>query len=231
MAEEERESYKSKLLKTGDLPLKNMAEIELKKIETEMLAGKLRFHELIKNADQKKLPIDILIDYSRLRGTITGVYNDMMIVVSWSKSETKYLLDAYINYLAARASGYEVKMYFISYVKDDVFLAAEISQGDALKKLKELLQLYKQGHENILVFDPGFKIKPDAIENVDDRTFKKELKDKLDNFNFVTSDNYMNNEYINGFYAKENVIEDYKKVARKLLFPLAHIFPEYYQKH
>jgi hypothetical protein len=41
----------------------------------------------------------------------------------------------------------------------------------------------------------------------------------------------MNNEYNNGFFDQENIIEDYKEVARKLLLPLVHLFPGYYEKH
>jgi exodeoxyribonuclease V gamma subunit len=228
--EEERENYKSRLLKTGALPLKNMAEIELKEIETEILPGKQRFHEIIKTAEEKKLPVDIEIDGCRLRGTIPFVYDNALVFVSWSKRETKYLLDAYIHYLAAIAAGYKVKLYFISAVKDDVFLGAEISRADATSRLKELLDLYKQGYENILPFDPGFKIKPDKIEDINEHFLQRELKDKFENFSYTSQDVYMNNEYNNGFFDKENIIENFKRVARKLISPLAELFPGYYDK-
>jgi exodeoxyribonuclease V gamma subunit len=228
---EKRESYKDRLLKTGLLPLKNMAEIELKEIETEIFPGKQRFHEIINNAEEKKLPVDLEIDGCRLRGTIPFVYDDALVFVSWSKRETKYLLDAYIHYLAARAAGYKVKLHFISSVKDDVFLGAEISKADATSRLKELLDLYKHAHESILAFDPGFKIKPGKIEDVNEHTLQKELKDKFENFTYTSQDVYMNNEYHNGFFHKENIVEDLKAVARKLLLPLAQLFPGYYEKH
>jgi exodeoxyribonuclease V gamma subunit len=228
-SDEQKHSLKNKLLKTGDLPLKNIAEVEFQNVEADVVPVRALFGELIGNAEAQKFYVDITFGSTILKAVIRGVYDGKLVVVSWSKSETKYLLEAYIRYLALRASGNEAKLYFISLIKGEVFPAAEMSRDKAYRKLKELLQLYKQGHENILAFALDFDIRPGEIKNLDASRFQNALKDKFEKYNYPCTDTYMNRQYANGFFHTNNIVEDYKAVAEKLLVPLERLFPDYYQ--
>jgi len=227
--EKEKRSLKNKLLKTGELPLKNIAEVELQNVEADVVPVRALFQELIGNGEAQKLYVDIALGSSVLKGVVRGVYDNKLVVVSWSKSETKYLLEAYIRYLVLRASGNEVKLYFISLIKGEVFPGAEISGKEAYRRLKELLQLYKQGHENILAFALDFDIGPGEIKNLDAGRFQNSLNDKFEKYNYPCTDTYMNKQYDSGFFNTNNIIENYKAVAEKLLVPLERLFPDYYQ--
>jgi exodeoxyribonuclease V gamma subunit len=229
MSDEQKHRLKNKLVKTGDLPLKNIADVEFQNVEAEVIPVRELFGELIGNAEAQKLYVDITLGSSLLKGVIRGVYDNKLVVVSWSKSETKYLLEAYIRYLALRASGNEAKLYFISLIKGEVFPGTEISGKEAYGKLKELLQLYKQGHENILAFASDFDIRPADIKNLDASRFQNALNDKFEKYGYPCTDTYMNKQYANGFFHTNNIVKDYKAVAEKLLVPLAGLFPDYYQ--
>jgi len=227
--EKEKRSLKNKLLKTGELPLKNIAEVELQNVEADVVPVRALFQELIGNAETQKLYVDIALGSSVLKGVVRGVYDNKLVVVSWSKSETKYLLEAYIRYLVLRASGSEAKLYFISLIKGEGFPGAEISGKEASRRLKELLQLYKQGHENILAFATDFDIGPADIKNLDASRFQTALNDKFEKYNYPCTDTYMNKQYDSGFFNTNNIVENYKAVAEKLLVPLERLFPDYYQ--
>ena len=47
-------------------------------------------------------------------------------------------------------------------------------------------------------------------------------------FNYPCTDTYMNKEYENGFFDTEQLVENYRLAAEKLLVPLAALFPDYY---
>jgi len=227
----EKDRLKTMLVKTGDLPLKNMAEVELQNVETDVIPVRILFRDLIEDGVERKISFDIELDNYRLVGNVNGIYDDdKLVVVSWSKRETKYLLEAYIRYLALRASGNEeVKLYFISCINESVFEAVEISKEKACMRLKALLDLYVQGHKKILSFDPDFEIRPSDVNVLDDKLFQKALKAKFHNYNYPCTDTYMNKEYANEFFHADSIIEEFKSVAEELLIPLEELFPEYYK--
>ena len=228
-SDSERKQLKEKLVKTGALPLKNMAEVQLEDVETAVLPVRELFRDLVINTDEQHVSIDIQSGNYILKGSVKNIYDhNKLVVVSWSKRETKYLLDAYIRYLALRAAGKEIKLYFISCIKNDVFNGIEISRDDASLKLQELINLFVQGHEKILAFDPDFKIEPDEVELLDSDKWQKVVKSKFEMFNYPCTDTYMNKEYENGFFDTEQLVENYRLAAEKLLVPLAALFPDYY---
>ncbi len=225
---EQIKAFKNKLIKTGELPLKNMAELEILQVEEEITIVKNLFKNLIGNDEEKQIAVEIQSGDYHLKGKIRGIYGDRLVVVSWSKKETKYLLEAYIRYIILLASGKEITLYFISAKRKEVFSGIAITKEEAVKKLQDLILLYVKGHENIITFDPEFEIDPKKINELTIKEFDKILKGKFENFKFPCVDTYMNKEYANGFFETSEVLEDYKMNSTILLAPLALLFPEYY---
>lgn len=218
--EEEKKDFKIRKLKTGELPLKNMANVVLDAIENEILPVKELFLELTNNEEEQEMPIELTFGEHTLKGSVGNVYGKNLISVSFSKRENKYLLEGYINYLAARAAGYKIELYFISQKENKQYAGKRITKENAYTTLKNLLDLYIKGHENILAFNPDFGIDPNKLKELDDAKFSK----TIGKFN---KDSYLSKEYENGFFQKENVMEDYRDLAETLLVPLADIFPDY----
>ena len=221
-------TLKNKLIKTGGLPLKNMAEIEIRKVEEEVSSVRNLFQKLIGKDEEKQIAVEIESGEYILKGNVKGIYGDKLVVVSWSKKETKYLLDAYIRYISLIAAGNEITLHFISAIKNEVFDGCVITQEEAIKQVQELLLIYVKGHEKIITFDPDFSINALKINALDPKEFDKVLKDKFHNFSWPCNDTYMNIEYANGFFEKSDVIDDFKSAGEKLLTPLTLLFPEYY---
>gem|GEM_PF-5560069 len=218
-----------KLVKKGALPLKNMADIALRGVEAEVSAIRDLFNECTGGMPGRSLQIEMNAGDVLLKGRVDRVFGDRMICISWSKKESKYLLEAYLRYLAVRASGASVSLYFISAKQGSVFEASAITSSDALSRLEDLLDLYKQGHKNMLAFFPDFEIEPSKLADLDEAVFQSIADKKLNSYPFPCTDAYVMREWGNGFFKREGVFEEYKMVAEMLLSPLADIFPDYYQ--
>ncbi|KAA8485350.1 DNA helicase/exodeoxyribonuclease V gamma subunit [Arcticibacter tournemirensis] len=226
---EDIEVLKDKLVKKGALPLKNMADIALRDVEAEVSAIRDLFNECTGGMPGRSLQVEVNVGDVLLKGRVNRIFGDRMICISWSKKESKYLLEAYLRYLAVRASGALVDLYFISTKEGRVFEASAISGSDALSRLKELLDLYKQGHKDMLAFFPDFEIEPSKLADLDEAVFQSIADKKLNSYPFPCTDAYVMREAGNGFYKREGVFEEYKMAAEMLLLPLADIFPGYYQ--
>ncbi len=217
----------NKWVKTGQLPLKNMATVNLQAIKKEVADVKKLFFECVGNTIEQSQTIEITLNPSTIKGNITDIYNDRLVVICWSKNERKYLLDAYIKYLAAMAAGLNLSLHFISASKNAVFEAEKIPQQEAITRLTQLVELYKKGHQEILVFYADFGIDPNKVDGLDRDAFVK-LVDKNANNTEYPLDDYVLNEYNAGFFEEIDILKRYKVNAECLLKPLAGFFAGYY---
>ena len=228
---EEINRFKNEQLKKGNLPLKNMAPVVLEQINVDMAGVKTKFTLLTGEEKETIIPIQLELDGVVLKGTIENIYGDTQVAVSFSKKENKYLLEAWIYHLALCAAGFEKTLQFISQSKNDIFQAVEIPQQEATDTLKDLIELYKAGHKEIMPFDMGFNIIPEDLESPDPEKFKEKfesaVKNMFDTFNYPCNDPYLVKEYERGTFSQPGVIEKFKKVAEKLVIPLARLFPSY----
>ncbi|HTN21623.1 MAG TPA: exodeoxyribonuclease V subunit gamma [Pelobium sp.] len=240
ISEDQQTLLRQRMLKTGGLPLKNMADVVFEETETAVASVRELFKECVGEVTEEKVEVDLNIEEAniRLSGKIDGVYGDKMVAVSWSKSETKYLLEAYLKYLVAQASGLNLQLYFISANKETVFKASEINQATARIKLIELSDLYISGHNEILPFYPDFKILPKDIETLNFQKFKRAVDEKLNNYNFPCNDPYILQKYKDGFFDNKladfeqdenEILIRFKENFKKIIGPLAQIFPNYYK--
>ena len=227
---DEEISLRNRLVKTGSLPLKNMADVVLGDLEEEIAIVRDLFSECIGDAQAIPTMIEIPIGDSKLKGELNNIYGNKIVVVSFSKKECKYLLGAYIQYMAALAAGLQVELYFISATKKLTYRATSITKENATNSLTALVELYKQGHERFLAFYPEFDINPDKLADITWANFQKAVKDKLENYMFPCTDRYILNEYNEDFFADETILETYKADSELLLNPISQLFPDYYKK-
>jgi len=230
--DKEMADFKNKQVKTGGLPLKNMADVALQDVEVTVAPVRILFKELTGIEKQQSVFVDIKVGKYKLTGSIDNIYGNKLIAVSWSGRENKYLLEAYIHYLALIAEGKEIKLHFISSNKEHVFDASQITKTEAIAKLENLLEIYEQGHNKIIPFDPYFNIKPNQFEVLNDEEFKavfdRAVNDRFNNYVVPCNDAYLNIEYEHGFFKTTSVAAECRLAGAYLLAPLAQLFPEYY---
>jgi exodeoxyribonuclease V gamma subunit len=231
---------RNKLVKTGGLPLKNMADVALENVNEKVDPVRTCFRALVGAVEERCIPINLQIAVPiqgelkrepvnvNLVGTLNGVFSEKLVVLSWSSRETKHLLEAYIKYLAARASGHDLDLYFISAVKDKLYRAGTIAPSNAKKKLEQLLSLYMAGHRTALPFHTDFKIEPAEVETLTFEAFRSKVYDLAEPYNYDCSDWYFLNKYNEGHFDLEMTVDGYKETARLLLLPLQEMFADYY---
>lgn len=228
MAEGESVSKRNELVKKGQLPLKNMADVVLQQLEEDVETVRELFLKTVKGEEKEAaITLDLQVDDVVLKLHLENIYGKKLVMISLSKRETKYLLEAYIRYVALRAAGLDVELNFISKAKANVYVAESMSEMEAKQRLTELIKLYKQGHTRILGFNPQLKITPDQVDDLDEKIFHKAVKDVFDNYNFSCSDSYGLAEYKKGLYHGREMLEWYKSNCEHLLKPLAEVFPGY----
>lgn len=219
---------RNKLLKTGGLPLKSMAEISLGQLEKEVMPVRSLFKNCIGEACLRSVSLELSVGDVLLKGNLDQVYGDMLVYVSWSKHEMKYLIDAYIQYLFARAAGEELSLYFVSAVKGQVYEGAAISQADAVERLSDLVNLYKIGHSQILAFYPDFNVAPTEFIQLPREKFNTVVKKKFADAMFPSSDTYALKEYEKGFFYGEDAFNSFMQNTERILGPLTQVFSTYF---
>jgi exodeoxyribonuclease V gamma subunit len=222
-------NMKIRLVKTGRLPLKNMAYVALQQIEAEVQPVREKYKVCTKGADEQAVQIALDMEGTLLKGTIHSVFDGRLVQVSWSKREDKYLMEAYIRYLAGTAAGVLHGMSFISGAsKKEVFEAIPLEQEEARQKLVALIKIYKEGFERITPFFPDLDIKPADVAALDFSKFTSKVDKVLGKREDSMTDPYITREYENGFFTDETTLETYKIICSHLLVPLAILVPGYY---
>jgi exodeoxyribonuclease V gamma subunit len=225
--EEAMNTMRDKMVKTGKLPLKNMADVLLENTVTEVSGIRDLWVELIEGASPSSMPVAIKLDDSTITGDI-HCYGNKLITISFSRNDIKNMMGAYLQYIAARAAGITVSMHFISAGKKKDFTAIAMSQEEAINRLKALVALYKKGHDGILCFHPSFDIAPNKVDDANADIFSAAVEKELNRFGGTYADKYILNEYENGFFNAPGAFSEYKQHCELLLKPLAHLFPGYF---
>ncbi|MEJ7685085.1 MAG: hypothetical protein WKG06_46020 [Segetibacter sp.] len=226
---EELPSYRNKGVATGTLPLKNMADWVLTNTENTVSGVKQLVNECIGEATERSINIELQLNNTLLKGKLNRIYDDKLIFISVSKNESKYLLEAYIKYLSAAASGEPVDLHFISAEKNKAHKISRNSrsQRSALNVLEKLIRFYKQGHEEILMFYPGFNKKLADIAGLTEKGFKAFVKKYFEN---KDRDVYITKEHSLGFFNREGIFEQYIENSKEIFSEAAELFEAYYSK-
>jgi len=220
------DDLKNKQLKTGKLPLKNIGEFILQNQLEEIEFTKEKIQELTDNFPERNLLIELEIDNSLIVGNLSKIFGERMIRYTFSSNEEKYVLEAYIHYLLARAQGEKIEFYFIFNAEQKVFSAKDITQSEALEELNELMKIYKKGHFELLPFSLGL-VNFNTNKEIDLLYVKSEIKNYFGNPKYSFNNQYHIKEKENGLFDQADFYENYMNLAKKLIIrPFQTICPE-----
>jgi exodeoxyribonuclease V gamma subunit len=225
------QTLRDKWVKTGSLPLKNVADLTLKNINESVQPIKQLFQNCIGDNYEEIENIHLSIPNLNIEitGSINQIYNQQIVVVSWSKNENKYLLEGYLKYLLANAAGIELKFAFISSVKEKIYISKTISQEDALNQLNTLVKIFLRGKQKTLCFYPDLNIKIQAIPYCTYVDFSKAIDKKFNTFNYPSTDIYGLIKYREGFFNNEAAFTQYQFIGEHVLSAIDKILPTYFE--
>lgn len=227
---EDRQKLGEKMVKTGQLPLRNMATLYIDQGEEEIGLLRKLLAEVIGERENRVFPIQLELPALNLQlsGLIRNAYGDRLVFISYAVRETKYLLEAYLYYLLARAEELPVEVFFLSQQRKEVYQATALPVEEAKEQLKQVVELYKQGHLEFLPLLMDLDIKLKEWEKVTEITYLKKLNDYFTNPR-TYKDPYLLKKYEDGFLSSSNSFAFYKTATEILLLPLLKIFPAYYE--
>jgi len=226
---DELTQYRNRGVATGSLPLKNMANWVLTNTEEAVRPLKELVADCIGDATEENMNIELEVSQTLLKGKLSRIYDGKLVFISFSKNESKYLLEAYIRHLTAIAAGNPLDLYYISSNRNKVYKVEESrrSRKSALKTLQKLMNLYKLGHEEILMFYPDFNKSPGDIAALTQDKFKVLVNKYLES---DACDVYIKKEHSFGFFAQEGVFEQYQDNSEEIFSEAKDLFDAYYFK-
>ncbi|MFB5946977.1 exodeoxyribonuclease V subunit gamma [Albibacterium profundi] len=199
-------------IRKGYLPLKNYAIYTINEIVEKVRPSKEKLNQLTAGYNADFISIQLDVNGVMINGQIENIYGDKIISVSFSKNKHPYLLDVYINYLLAKASGVSLDGILIDSEDNEVFRFPKdaIDETEAFDKLASLLELYQTGHQNLLIFHPRFENDPVKVAKLNHQNFQKNIEE-LSQYN-----SYIQREHLDGLFEKESIYEQYLETTDKV---------------
>lgn len=153
--EDEINEYIDKAKKCGLLPLKNLAKVTVETQLDEISSMKSRYIEIKNNSDPITLEAEYQYKDNKIPVVFNNVYNSTLIELCLSKSDYKYILQAWIKHLFSIATGQNLTTFILFYNRDEIKLNPDIvSNNESAKILNKLFDYYYQGCKDILLFHP-----------------------------------------------------------------------------
>jgi exodeoxyribonuclease V gamma subunit len=226
---DELEAYRKRGVANGSLPLKNMADWVILNTETKVITLKELVDECIGDAKEENMNVELEIGGTTLKGKINRIYDGKLVFISFSKHESKYLLEAYIRYLISIAAGNPVDLYYISSERNKLYKVDESSRSkkSALRSLQKLMNFYKLGHEEILMFYPEFNKSPVDIAGLTNDKFKTMVTKYIES---DSCDAYLKKEQSFGFFTQEGIFEQYQENSEEIFGEAKDLLDVYYFK-
>ncbi len=218
------EAYRVKALKTGALPLKHMADIQIENTRKEVAPVKKILLQCVGDLIESELVIGIPLEGSVITGKLNGIYDDKILVVSFSKNHYKYLLEACIKYVLATAQGLTLELNYLSAEKKSIFTIPKntYTRAKALEVLVQLTGYFKKGHNEIFLLYPGLNENPLKMIGYDFMKFNKQIGAYLER----NPNEYLQKEYDNGIFASPAAVDQFLKNTIAVFSPVAELFPE-----
>lgn len=207
--EEITEAYIDRMRKLGQLPLKNMATIEMEAIVEDMRNAREAYDQCCGGHPEEQFDINLQINKSLIIGKIQGGFGENLVRYSVSSKCEDRKMASFIEHLALIAHGEIKTLHFVDKT-GAVFRCNAISRREALEILSELVEFYTSGHRELLPFHFDFVPK--------NTTKLREFYDsKLNSYLIVDRNNpypdiYVQKAILAGEFSKEGKFEMYERL-------------------
>jgi len=222
--EQAAEAYRIRALKTGNAPLKHMSDILIASTMETVAPVKQLINDCVGDEAPAEILINIQIEDSVIAGKLGNVYNDKMLVISFSKNHYKYLLETYLKYVLVTAQGLPLELNYIAASENNRYTIPvnTMNQKEALQLLHQWLAFFKNGHTNIFLLYPELSENPLKMASLE---FDK-FTDTIGKFLGRYSNEFIQNELDNGLFKNPDAVSRFQENTLNLFEPIAALFPE-----
>lgn len=210
--EENSEEFIDRHKKLGNLPLKNMAGIKMKRIFEDIDGARSAYEVCCEGLEKEQFDINLSLKSSIITGKIDHVFGEKLVRFSVSSKFQDKLMAAYIEFLLLRASGHTKTLHFIDKA-GSIYVSKEISADEARKLLEFSLDAFRDGHYELLPFHIDFvPEKPKDRENPESFFASKSASYLVASYGNSFPDVYVQKAISAGEFAKEGRFESYKNM-------------------
>lgn len=212
---EQEDAYIKRKKNNGEIQLANMAkaELELEKEDVERIQKQFKIFAIGEAGSEN---INLKLNGSVLKGSIKNIYDGGQVVYNVSKAnrQAKYFMSAFIKHLAYKAINENAKTIFISSDLHFVLNESFVEASEAKSILAKLIEIFKQGHEEIIPFIPqaGLNLMNNLYHIKTPMDKEKAITEAFKNFwGYNRGAIYFNSSYIEKeYYSRyfEQVISD-----------------------
>ena len=196
---------------------------------------KFKLSGIVLSDFNKNFPFKI-VNYQKknikIIGKVHSVFGEKYISICNSKQQLKYLIVAYVRYLAMLAEGKELEFVFISKYVDGLqtIPAGIITQQEAIDTMSQYLEYYKKGHQNYFHFFPVIGKNEMEMISGNYETFMGIYEDARDKeLDFSFEDDYLNKAVEHGFF-DELVYLEIQQNAKAIFDPINFRLPLVFKK-
>lgn len=213
--------------RTGLLPLSNMATHVLKEVEELVKPVRPLYGDCVKGCLPRSVAFEIELDNGiLLKGNLEAVLDRKVVEVSWSKSELKHMLGAYVRLLAGAAAGELDSVEVVSASQNTVYKSRSVSAADAISRLQNLVKIYERGCQEMLPFCVKVTdhITYNKLKVEDEEGFVKMFDGWVDHFKKPCDDPYLLNAYSQHAFHADGAFEQYKALHTEMVLPVLMTF-------
>jgi exodeoxyribonuclease V gamma subunit len=142
----------------GNLPLKNMSELSIEHINTQITGMKKRFSELTKGEVERKYDISVTCGEYEIAGEIGDIYGGSLVLPNFSKDDSKALTTLQLYRLLISLGGHDVKRFFLLSPDDEKYKEVVLPSypvNKAEEILDKIIGLFVAGSDEIVAFTPA----------------------------------------------------------------------------
>jgi exodeoxyribonuclease V gamma subunit len=233
--EKEYDHWREHRMRAGLLPLGNIGRIAIEKQAAVVAEFKQRVNEITKGLAPR--PIDVMVDLGKysIEGRIENIYEHKFVFVTTSSKITKALATAFVQYVAAIASGHSLEFILISSQKTFHIHQDLLTTPKAQKLMLGFTDQYIQGFTECFPFYPDLVALPGMIDilNRNYEDFKAEIQDRF-NQNGRSTESMVNNQYFLRIYESgqmnENWYRHYQTVMKRFFETINEYIPNLFEK-
>lgn len=211
-------------VRRGELPLKNMAVYGASKIDEEVADVREQWREVVRDLPQLPAHATIEIGGRVLDIQLENRYGSKLVYLCTSKRQTKYQLEAGVQYLAAVAAGLADSLIYLSAADNKTTELSGLSREEALALLADMIVGWDEGLKTITPFHTDFGMDLSQLDQLDESSFVEELDKYINNRKFPCTDPYILRAYAEGLLDDSNAFGAYKSFAEKLVVPVLNLF-------
>lgn len=229
-------TFRNEQVKKGNLPLGNIADLSIEKIDSEVSVVKSRVKVYANGERVNQIPFEIELNKLALTGTIENVYGNKIINCCFSKNYYKNAITAYLSALAGRALGKINQLIFIYSVdnkssKNDsdeetipyqefIWMFDTMNENEATEKLKNIVAFYETGINELIPLSDIFWGDLSKSKGWDEDGLLKIIAAKIKNAKEESLDPYLQNAIEKGAFEKEDFSKHFEQYYDLIIAPI-----------